>query len=223
MTKIKICGIRSFDNALMVAQAGADMLGLNFYTRTPRYIDPKKARGIACGLRKTLGRQCPLLVGVFVNAAVSDVRDIADYVGLDFAQLSGDESVQAADTLRGLAFKSIRPSNQAEALAQIKTFEPAFPENEHAPSLLLDAFNPRLYGGTGETASLNVALAVNQSVPRMMLAGGLNPENAAERVRAISPWGVDVASGVENDRPGFKDAGKVRAFIEAVRGLPADG
>ena len=217
MTKVKICGIRSFDNALMAAQAGADMLGLNFYMKTPRYIDPKAAREIVYRLRQTLAGQCPLLVGVFVNASAGQVRKITADAGLDFAQLNGDESCQTVSALQGLAFKAIRPINKADALAQLKTFESVFPENEQAPSLLVDAFNPRLYGGTGEPASLSAAWAVNQSVPRMMLAGGLNPENVAERVGAIRPWGVDVASGVEKGTPGFKDAGKVRAFIQAVR------
>ena len=217
MTQVKICGIRSFDSALMAARAGADMLGLNFYRQTPRYIDPQAAREIAHRLRQTLAEECPLLVGVFVNASVSHVRETADDVGLDFAQLNGDESCQAIRALRGLAFKAIRPASKADALVQLKTFESAFPEDERAPSLLVDAFNPRLYGGTGETASLSAALAVSQLAPRMMLAGGLNPENVAERVETIRPWGVDVASGVEKDTPGFKDPGKVRAFIQAVR------
>ena len=217
MTKVKICGLRSFDDALMAAQAGADMLGLNFYRKTPRGIEPKEARAIADSLRQTLGAQCPVLVGVFVNAAVDCVRQTADDVGLDFVQLHGDESCQMVGRLQGLAFKAVRPVSKADALTALQTFAPAFPEDERAPSLLVDAFNPKLYGGTGETASLNAARAVNQAVPRMMLAGGLNPENVADRVRAIRPWGVDTASGVEKDVPGFKDAGKVRAFIQAVR------
>ena len=217
MTKVKICGIRSFDSALIAAQAGADMLGLNFYRQSPRYIDPQAAREMVYRLRQTLAEQCPLWVGIFVNASVSQARQTVDDVGLDFAQLNGDESCQAISALQGLAFKAIRPASKADALAQLKAFESAFPEDERAPSLLVDAFHPGLYGGTGETVSLSAALAVNRSVPRMMLAGGLNPENAAERVEMIRPWGVDVASGVEKGRPGFKDAGKVRAFIQAVR------
>jgi phosphoribosylanthranilate isomerase len=87
------------------------------------------------------------------------------------------------------------------------------------PSLILDAYHPSLYGGTGEQASTDVALAVRDCVPRLMLAGGLTPENIAERVAAIRPWGVDVASGVENGTPGRKDHGKMRAFIDAIRSI----
>lgn len=217
MTKIKICGLRSVDDALMAARAGADMLGLNFYRGTPRGIDPETAVEIVRELRQTFAEQCPILVGVFVNAAVSDVRQIAAKVGLDFAQLHGGESARMTASLQGLAFKAIRPASKAAALADLETFAPTFPADERAPSLLVDAFNPALYGGTGETASLDVALALNQAVPRLMLAGGLRPGNVADRISAVRPWGVDVASGVEKDGPGRKDEAKVRAFIDAVR------
>ncbi|MEL7433142.1 MAG: N-(5'-phosphoribosyl)anthranilate isomerase, partial [Chloroflexota bacterium] len=82
---------------------------------------------------------------------------------------------------------------------------------------MIGAYHPKLYGGTGEQASVEVALAVKEAVPRLMLAGGLNPDNVAERVKAIRPWGVDVASGVEDDEPGIKSADKMRAFIKAAK------
>jgi phosphoribosylanthranilate isomerase len=85
--------------------------------------------------------------------------------------------------------------------------------------LLLDAYHKDLYGGTGEQASIEIALAVKALVPRLMLAGGLDPDNVADRARLIQPWGVDVASGVENDQPGIKDHDRVRAFIAAVRSI----
>ena len=201
----------------MAAGAGADMLGLNFYRGTPRSVDLQTAGEIAHELRQTFAEQCPILVGVFVNAAVSDVRQTIVEVGLDFAQLHGGESERMTASLQGLAFKAIRPASKAAALADLKTFAPTFPADERAPSLLLDAFNPALYGGTGETASLDVALALNQAAPRLMLAGGLRPGNVADRISAVRPWGVDVASGVETDAPGRKDEAKVRAFIDAVR------
>lgn len=217
MTKIKICGIRSYENALMVAQAGADMIGLNFYTKTPRYIDPQAARDIADRLRGTLGDACPTLIGLFVNAPQSHISEVMDIVGLDFAQLSGDESESVLKELRGVGFKSIRPPTKAMALDDVNYFKPTFPTSEKIPSLILDAYHPKLYGGTGESASVEVALAVKEQVPRMMLAGGLNPENVAERIQAIQPWGVDVASGVEDETPGLKDPEKVSAFVQAVK------
>jgi len=219
MTKIKICGVRSYDDALMVAKAGADMIGLNFYMKSPRYIEPHDARVMADKLRETLGDQCPILIGLFVNATGSHIGEVIDIVGLDAVQLSGDESNSILQELLGLGFKSIQPANKAMALDDVKYFESTFPTNENLPSLIMDAYHPKLYGGTGETVSVEVALAVKERVPRMMLAGGLNPDNVAERVKAIQPWGVDVASGVEDGTPGLKDEAKVKAFIEAVKGV----
>ena len=217
MTQVKICGIRSSENALMVARAGADLIGLNFYPGSPRYVSPEQARDMVSQLRAELGDACPTLVGVFVNASADEVRAIIEGVGLDYAQLSGDEPPATLHELSGIAFKAIRPADETAALVQIEHLRSAFPECSNAPSLLLDAYNPALYGGTGETASLTIALAVKATAPRVMLAGGLNPGNVTERVRRIRPWGVDVASGVEAGTPGIKDISAVSAFIKAVR------
>jgi len=217
MTKIKVCGVRSFENALMVAQAGADLIGLNFYPKTPRYIEPNSAQEIADKLRDKLGNDCPLLIGLFVNATDSHISQMMDKVGLDFAQLSGDESESVLKEMRGVAFKAIRPPTLAMAIDDVNYFKPTFPTDDRVPSLIVDAYNSKLYGGTGETASVEVALEVKKRIPRMMLAGGLNPDNVAERIKAIEPWGVDVASGVEDGTPGLKDEAKVKAFVRAVK------
>src|SRR5690606_6281463 len=146
------------------------------------------------------------------------ISAIPNDVGLNFAQLSGDESDAMLAELRGIGFKAIRPMNLQLALDDVDYFSRSMPTSERAPSLLLDAYHPKLYGGTGEQASVDVAVAVKARVPRLMLAGGLTAENVAERVAAIQPWGVDVASGVEVDgRPGVKDSAKMRAFIAAAK------
>ncbi len=221
MTRVKVCGIRTADNALMVARAGADMIGLNFYPKTPRYIKPAIAREIVSRLRKELGAACPTIVGVFVNSSADEIRAIAAEVGLDYAQLNGDESAEFVGALPGLAFKAIRPADENVARHEVSALAESILAACDAPSVLLDAFNPKLYGGAGETTSLSIAQAVNAVAPRLMLAGGLNPGNVAERVRMIQPWGVDVASGVEAGTPGIKDEAKVRAFIDAVRSADA--
>jgi phosphoribosylanthranilate isomerase len=217
--KVKICGITRLEDAKMASAAGADLLGLNFYKKSPRYIAPDDAAKLCDELRKDLGEKCPVLVGVFVNAAQGDISIITEKVGLDFAQLSGDETDEMLIELRGMGFKAIRPMNKAMALDDVAYFEKHMPTNEKAPSILLDAYHPKLYGGTGEQASIEVALAVKEKVARLMLAGGLTPENVGERVAAIVPWGVDVASGVEDDTAGIKSAEKVQAFIKAAKGL----
>ncbi len=216
MTKVKICGITTLDDALVAARAGADLLGLNFFAKSPRYIVPDDARDLCSGLRAELGAACPLLVGLFVNEGVGNISITMEKVGLNFAQLSGDESVEMLRELRGIAFKSIRPRSAQEALDDTAYFGQFALNDERIPSLLLDAYHPQLYGGTGEQASAEVAQAVAEKTPRMMLAGGLTPENVAARIEVIKPWAVDVASGVEGDTPGRKDALKVQAFIAAV-------
>jgi phosphoribosylanthranilate isomerase len=217
MVKVKICGITTLEDALVASQAGADMLGLNFFPKSPRYLESDAAREMADALRQELGAACPLLVGVFVNEIVSKVSVTMEKVGLNFAQLSGDESGEMLRELRGIGFKAIRPRSQAEAVEDAAYFGQFAPIDARAPSLLIDAYNPKLYGGTGEQASTDAAVAVREKTPRLMLAGGLTPENVAARIAAVQPWGVDVASGVEGETPGRKDAGKVAAFIKAAK------
>ncbi len=218
MTRIKLCGVTTLDDALMCVAAGADMLGLNFYPPSPRSLTPDAARLITDGLRRTLGETCPVLIGVFVNLGASEIVRIMDEVGLDGAQLSGDESAPVLAGLDGRGFKAIRPRSRDEALDQTAGMLPFAPADDRLPSLLVDAYHKDLYGGTGEQASIEVALAVKAAAPRLMLAGGLTPDNVAERVRVIRPWGVDTASGVES-APGIKDPARVRDFIAAVQGV----
>lgn len=222
MTKIKICGIKTLEDALAASQVGADMLGLNFYAPSPRSITWPDAQKIIVDLRAQLGEACPLIVGLFVNESWQTVVAAGMVVDFDFAQLSGDEQSYTLARLAGNAVKAIRPQSHDEASACIDAFMPFSSDDVRMPSLILDAYHPTLYGGTGEQASTEVALAVKSRVPRLMLAGGLTPDNIAERVAAIQPWGVDVASGVENGTPGRKDSGKMRAFIDAVRSVASD-
>jgi phosphoribosylanthranilate isomerase len=163
-----------------------------------------------------------VIVGLFVNEEWQAIVAAGMMIDFDFAQLSGNESRDTLARLAGNAVKAIRPQNREEALAGIGAYVPYAPDDERMPSLILDAYHPTLYGGTGEQASTDVALAVKAHVPRLMLAGGLTPENVAERVAAIQPWGVDVASGVENGTPGRKDIGRMRGFVDAVRSVAAE-
>lgn len=213
---VKICGITTLEDALASVQVGADMLGLNFYAPSPRYLQPEAAQTLVAKFREALGDKMPLLVGVFVNESAEKIAEIVQSVGLDYAQLSGDEPVSTLESLGGIAFKALRPRSLQDALTETATFS-ADEIAHNAPSLLVDAHNPKLYGGTGERASTEIALAVKVNTPRLMLAGGLNPYNVGEAVQAIRPWGVDVASGVESSQAGRKDSEKVKAFIAAVR------
>jgi phosphoribosylanthranilate isomerase len=218
MTKVKICGITSVEDGLAAAKAGADMLGLNFYRRSPRYIEPEAAATLCAALRAELGADCPTLVGLFVNEVVGRISITMGKVGLKVVQLSGDESGEMVRELKGTGYKAIRPRSKTEALDDANYFSQVASADARIPSLLLDAYHPDLYGGTGEQASIEVALAVKAVVPRLMLAGGLKPGSVGDIVRQVQPWGVDVASGVEIEgQPGKKDAAKMRDFVQAVK------
>ena len=203
----------------MAARAGADLLGVNCFPKSPRYVEPEAAQVLCDGLRAELGAACPALVGVFANEVVGKISITMEKVGLNFAQLSGDESVEMLRELRGIGFKGIRPRSLTEALDDAAYFGQFALTDERIPSLLIDAYHPQLYGGTGEQASTEVAVAVRGKTPRLMLAGGLTPENVAARIAAIQPWGVDVASGVDGETPGRKDAAKLAAFVQAARSV----
>jgi phosphoribosylanthranilate isomerase len=210
MTIVKICGVRTLEDALAAVDAGADMLGFNFYPPSPRYIDPAACAELVAQMSVARVR-FPQLVGVFVNEAPDTIRRILDTCGLDVAQLSGDEPAGDLRQLEGRAFKAIRPRHAVEADELARRYANAEP-----PALLLDASHTGLYGGSGAVADWGVAAELAARLP-LMLAGGLTPDNVAEAVAAGRPWGVDVASGVES-APGVKDATKMSEFVRRAKG-----
>ena len=206
--KVKICGITRLEDALQAVEAGADLIGYNFYPPSPRCISLTKCERIQAGLQ---GRGIDILtVGVFVNAPPSEVASVLDGCGLDLAQLHGGESLQDLKVLGERAFKALRPASRLEAQAQYMRL----PARQEPPAALIDAYKPGQFGGTGQTGDWGIALTLSARAP-ILLAGGLTPLNVAESIRQVHPWGVDVASGVESE-PGQKDAGKVLAFIQAA-------
>lgn len=205
MTKIKICGIKTLTDALTAIDAGADYLGFNFYLKSPRFVDKQACAEITAVLKNEHPQI--KLVGVFVNSSVEEVKDILDTCSLDLAQLHGDETSEMMNMLNGKAFKAFRgiPENIN-----------GFARNE-SPAFLLDASVKGVYGGSGVTADWNGAAELAKRYP-LLLAGGLTPENVAEAMSRVKPWGVDVASGVEST-VGEKDAAKMVAFVKAVKRL----
>ena len=198
---IKICGITNLEDALAAAHAGADAVGLNFWKPGKRYVAPDRAAEIAAGLAVKK-------VGVFVDEDISTVLEIARTVGLDALQLHGAET---PEYVRALApyevWKAVKMSGVVDWPSWgVKTF-------------VLDSPGP-LPGGTGATFDWILAHAAKEH-GRVILAGGLNPENVAEAIRDVRPWGVDVASGVEI-APGQKDHHKIRAFVQAARATEDD-
>jgi len=204
MTKIKICGIRTTNDALAAMDAGADLIGFNFYPKSPRFVEVGMVRNIMSVLRQ-IGRVTT--VGVFVNASATEIRATMETLGLNLAQLHGDETPEFMHALDGKTFKAFRgvPEN-------INGFE-----RQDVPAFLVDAAVKGVYGGSGVTADWNSAALLARKYP-LLLAGGLTPENVADAVRQVRPWGVDVASGVES-AVGEKDASKMIAFVKAVKSL----
>lgn len=208
MTFVKICGLRTIEQALAAAAAGADMLGLNF-AASRRQVSPEQAALIAEAVRATPHAQRVSIVGLFVNAAPERMLAIARQCGLGAIQLSGDEAIEVAGQLPGIAlFKAIRLDGAPSEAGWLAA--------DQAPNirLLVDAHVPGSYGGAGVLADWGRAaeLARRRSI---VLAGGLTPENVDAAIRQVRPWGVDVSSGVETN--GVKDTTKIRAFVAAAR------
>lgn len=225
MTKVKICGLTNLEDAGVAVEAGADLLGFIFYEPSPRYVAPEVVREIVSQLHRSSALESetrPLFVGVFVNESLERVRQIVDYCRLDAVQLHGDEPPETVAQLKGHAYKALRPKSLEDAGILIEKYSQS--PNLHSPlstlqlpSLLLDAYHPILYGGTGRVTDWSLAANVARR-HSIMLAGSLTPDNVIEAIQAVEPWGVDVSSGVEA-RKGKKDHERVRAFVKAVKKL----
>ena len=207
MTKIKICGIKTINDAVAAMDAGADLIGFNFYPKSPRYVEVGMCRNIMSVVRQDGRAQS---VGVFVNASVAEILATMETLGLNLAQLHGDETSEMLNQLDGKGFKAFR--GIPESVDGFVRSEP--------PAFLVDASVKGVYGGSGVTADWDGAAELAKKYP-LLLAGGLTPENVGEAVRRVKPWGVDVASGVES-APGEKDARKMVEFVRAVRSVGRD-
>lgn len=198
MVKIKICGITSLEDALTAVEAGADALGFVFYAASPRHIFPEQATRIISQLPPFVQT-----VGLFVNEEATTVNEVADLCRLDLVQLHGDESADYCQQISRRVLKAFRVRSLT-CLDPIKDYRVA--------GYLLDTFSPSFYGGTGTSFNWEIATEAVKRHQRIILAGGLTPDNVAEAIRQVRPYGVDVSSGVEAG-PGKKDREKVREFI----------
>jgi len=198
MVKVKICGITSLEDALTAVAAGADALGFVFHPASPRHISPEQAAGIIKQLPPFIQT-----VGLFVDEARDTVNTTADRCGLDIIQLHGEETPGYCDSLRRRVIKAFR-------VKDISTLDSLV--QYHVSGCLLDAWSPAAHGGTGQTFNWGIAAEAVKRGHRIVLAGGLTPDNVAEAVRRVNPYAVDVSSGVESS-PGHKDAEKIRKFI----------
>ncbi len=216
MTLIKICGITNLEDARAAIDAGADMLGFNFYRPSPRFIEPSHAREIIEALELELEHspKATMMVGVFVNEGSPEalVR-IAEESGIYAAQLHGDESAEYYKTVKQtwrdglLIIKALRVG---------ANFDPQHVRMYEADAIMLDSFHTQLRGGTGRVIDWSVARRAREVFPRLILAGGLSPENVSEAIAEVQPYAVDACSSLES-WPGRKDPERVKAFVRAVR------
>ncbi len=201
-TRLKVCGITTLDDALMCVECGAAYLGFNFYPKSLRYIAPDAARAIIEGLPAHIES-----VGVFVNEPTpEDVSRIMSESGVTIAQLHGDETPDYC--------AAVGAERVIKALRVGPDFYPKQVLDYPATAILLDAFDKRLYGGTGKTVAWDVAREAAQYTT-LFLAGGLAPDNIVEAVQAVAPFAVDVNSGVESE-PGVKDAAMLKALYRKL-------
>ncbi len=222
-TRVKICGLTNAEDALVAAEAGADLLGFIFYERSPRYVTPTQVCAIVAQVRSlgyrspVTGHRSPILVGVFVNPSVAQVLETLEHCGLDLAQLHGEEEPEVLAALGGRAFKALRPATLAEAQTAAGRYASLGPMA--GPNLLIDTYHPTLRGGSGQTGDWSLAADL-AGRHRLLLAGGLTPDNVAAAIAQVRPWGVDVAGGVEA-APGRKDHHRLHAFIAAAHSADA--
>jgi phosphoribosylanthranilate isomerase len=201
--KVKICGLTNYEDATAAADMGADMLGFNFYSKSPRYLKPEEAAKVIDRLPASVD-----IVGLFVNDSLEHINRVIGQCRLDWVQFHGDETSKFCEQFRSLnvrTMKAIRVRDEQD----VKSAEQYFTD-----AILLDAFDPKKYGGTGLTFDWNVIGNISK---RVFLAGGITAENVTKAV-GLGIYGIDVCSGIES-RPGKKDHAKMRKLFDKIRDL----
>ncbi len=205
---VKICGVQTPLAAHVAAEAGADLIGLMF-APSRRRIDLEAAAALVSELRNSPKGQDVGVVGVFVDETAERINEIAERVGLDWAQLSGHEAPSSYDALIVPTIKAVRFDGHPSE-SEWLTGDPVC----DLPPLLVDAHVKGSFGGAGVVADWTAARRLAEQRP-VLLAGGLTPDNVGQAIAVVRPWGVDVSSGVETD--GIKDLEKIRSFVYAAK------
>lgn len=202
MVRVKICGITNVEDALYAAEAGADALGFVFYEKSPRYVNPQTAGEIIQALPPFI-----TTVGLFVDATASEVRDAVFESKVGLLQFHGSEEPEYCRSF-GLDYIKVFRVKDRDSLKDMGNYA--------AAAYLLDAYSDTEYGGTGKTFDWDAA-AYAKRFGRVIVAGGLRPDNVADAVARVNPYAVDVSSGVEAAK-GIKDKGAVKMFIMNAKG-----
>jgi phosphoribosylanthranilate isomerase len=211
---IKVCGLIAADDAIACLAAGADWIGLNFHPASPRFVDPNEAGPIIEAVSPPAR-----VVGLFLNRSPTEVASIADRLGIQIIQLHGDEPPEDLVQLqRFWIIRAFRLGSVSDLRSMNEYLARAEAIGRFPDAVLVDALVAGKAGGTG-TLIADEFVRLLPPIPRLILAGGLTPENVTERVAQMRPWMVDVATGVEST-PGRKDPAKLAAFVRAARSLP---
>ncbi|MBV7337191.1 phosphoribosylanthranilate isomerase [Chloroflexi bacterium TSY] len=221
---VKICGITNWVDAMVAIEAGADLLGFNFFPKSPRYVEPEQVATIIHDIREKVDTdkkmlvRTPKFVGIFVNESGTNISKVLAQTKIDYVQLHGDEKPADVAMFPTRAFKALRPSSPAAARSEAAAYASVGRRSvsDGRPGWLLDAYDPNEYGGTGKRADWHVAAELARLYSGLLLAGGLTPDNVADAIHTVLPWGVDVSSGVE-ESAGKKDHNKVREFIRGAK------
>jgi phosphoribosylanthranilate isomerase len=201
MLKIKICGITNLEDALAAVECGANALGFVFQSKSPRAVTPDEAKAIISKIPPFVTS-----VGVFVDEDKSEVEKIARYAGLNVIQLHGSEPPEECQMCRKV-IKAIRVKDLT-SLEPLNTYK--------VSAFLLDTYSPHTVGGTGQIFNWDIAVEAKK-FGKIILAGGLTPENVDNAIKWVQPYGIDVATGVEGSKKGKKDREKLKSFIEKAR------
>ncbi len=209
--KVKICGVTSPEEAVLAADLGADLIGLNFYPPSPRSLEPRQGLEIAAAVRGRAGdghARRVMLAGVFVNAPRRRLEEIDNEVRLDLLQFHGDETPEEVAPFRERALKAFRVRDRLDP-QNLAGFDGVW-------GVLIDARHPRLYGGSGESWRFESLPELAAALPRRtFIAGGLKPRNVRAAIAAARPYGIDLCSGVEAE-PGRKDPELLRRLFEEI-------
>ena len=209
-TLVKFCGITRSADAATALGVGADALGMVFFSGSPRFVSGEQAQEICRVIDDGATEKKAFKVGLFVDAPAGIVQQVLGQVPLDILQFHGNETALFCEQFGLPYWKALRVRNARE----IQEFIPAY---SSADALLLDAWHPDQHGGTGLAFDWDLLVGINPD-QKIVLAGGLNPNNVAQAIRQVAPWGVDVSSGIE-EAPGIKSASLMKQFIEEVRSV----
>ena len=216
--RVKICGVRTVEEALLAVELGADLIGLNFHPPSPRYLSEAAAADLIATTRGRLEGHHPgrevLWAGVFVNRPVAEVDELGRRVGLDLLQFHGDERPEEVAPVAERAMKAFRVKDRLDAGTLRGWLELG------AWGFVIDSRHPTLYGGSGESWNFeslkDPSLASLLANRRVLIAGGLSPDNVSAALGAAQPWGIDLCSGIEA-APGKKDPELMRRLFEEIR------